>query len=79
MYVMLVNVHDISCVTPGRMSNRIFRPRMMTGWIVQAPVVCQPSSCQVCRFHQPLALTHCELRFGLTAWSLICSTDSGGS
>ena len=38
MYVMLVKVHEISWVTPGIMSKRIFAIMMRTGCIVQAPV-----------------------------------------
>jgi len=39
MYEIFVNVHDVSCDTPGIISKRILRHAMSTKCIVQAPVV----------------------------------------
>lgn len=49
---------------------------------VDGPGACGPLAGGSTRAHSesvPLALTHCELRLGRAAWSLMCSRDSGGS
>src|SRR5262245_32484100 len=38
MYEMLVRVHEVSCETPGMMSNNILPRTMRTKWITHAPV-----------------------------------------
>lgn len=78
--MMLVSVHESSCVTPGITSNRIFRPIIRTGWIVHAPTdaLARPTPLYT-QADLPFALTHCELRLGRADWSASCSWDSGGS
>lgn len=49
--------------------------RRFDGWVVQVHEYSKVNRNQ----NAPLALTHSELRLGKAAWSLICSSDSGGS
>lgn len=87
MYEMFVRVHDVSWEMLGTMSKMILRRAMRTKWMAQAPggetcqyarLACVGAACSRNRY-TPLALTHSELRLGRAAWSLMCSSDSGGS